>query len=101
VVGKPDHNHVFGSCNTCHSMPPVHSRSTVVCESCHSTAQWKPVARIQHGHMLGRCEDCHQVDLPANHVRTTQHCGNCHLDYAGWQVNVLVSHEDVVGSCTQ
>ena len=108
------------SCTTCHE--DVHhgqfaermsARGTygtqVGCEACHSTREWKDLAKFNHdatrfpllgSHRGVGCADCHKppnLELTMAHVnfaRTADKCGECHENPHGEQFGERAQHCD-------
>jgi hypothetical protein len=101
---RVDHTQTLGSCVACHggtlsistgsvtARPATHIASSSACESCHVTAVWKPVTRVDHTQVTGRCSSCHSGTItlstgviagkPTGHVVTNQECDACHATAA-------------------
>jgi hypothetical protein len=116
---RVDHTQTLGSCVACHggtlsistgtvtARPATHIASSSACESCHVTAAWKPVTRVDHTQVTGSCSSCHSGTIslstgviagkPAGHVLTSQECDACHTTVAWTPANF--SHNGISGTC--
>ncbi len=78
-------------CMQCHSpggrvastfKPANHLPTTMNCNSCHRTTNWKPAFFTHNGVVPGSCARCHnnstQQGKPSTHIPTTMSCDNCH-----------------------
>ena len=78
-------------CMQCHSpggrvvssfKPANHLPTTVNCNSCHRTTNWKPAFFTHNGVAPGSCVKCHNNSIvqgkPATHIPTSMSCDNCH-----------------------
>ena len=78
------------TCNACHAqaaaavMQPVHLGFSPACESCHTTAGWRPAAvdhesfyPLEGRHAALGCVDCH---ADAQYAGTPRTCVGCHED---------------------
>ncbi len=82
-------------CMQCHSpggrvvssfKPANHLPTTLNCNSCHRTTNWRPAFFTHNGIAPGSCGTCHNNSTapgkPATHVPTTLSCDNCHRTVA-------------------
>jgi len=106
-----DHTQAPGACNSCHDgahAPAVgktltHIKSTVLCDSCHTTIAWKPVPanKVDHTQVVGTCFSCHNGTIAtgrsAKHINTSTTCDACH-NTVSW-VSIAVDHTQVIGTC--
>jgi Cytochrome c7 and related cytochrome c len=104
-------------CLTCHNGTDAtgkltktgkHMASSNLCQSCHVTTAWKPVATaLLHADatvMAAKCSSCHNgVDATGKltgptgkHIPVTTECSNCHTTAPGWKVTPAVLHADPV-----
>ena len=98
-------------CMQCHSpggrvvssfKPANHLPTTLNCNSCHRTTNWRPAFFTHNGVAPGSCVTCHNNSTaqgkPATHVPTTLSCDNCHRTVA-W-ASATFKHLGVVpGTC--
>jgi ribosomal protein L44E len=121
-----DGRHQFVACETCHSdgifvgapptcvgchanssrirattQPPSHILTSERCESCHRTAGFVPVARVDHLEVFGTCASCHDgrkaAGKPPNHLPTSNTCEDCHRSVA-WSP-ARFDHVGIVDNC--
>lgn len=104
---RVDHDHVFGSCESCHNnviVPgkpvdhlPVHND----CSACHSNLSFVP-AVMNHDNLIVTCYTCHNnVDVrgkPATHPPTTNNCDGCHSTQTFLPV-AWFDHGEATGEC--
>ena len=97
-------------CSGCHSLggridadakPADHVLSTDVCDDCHRTTSWVPLARMDHDAVYGTCETCHNnvytVGKPPDHVVTQADCATCHMT-AAW-IPARFDHFGITSNC--
>jgi hypothetical protein len=84
-----------GNCATCHSgtyssinaqaKPATHIPTTQSCDTCHTTAAWKPTSYSHQGVVAGSCSSCHNgttvLGKSISHLPTTSSCDVCHNNY--------------------
>lgn len=97
---RVDHNHVTGTCNSCHDgvqapgKPTGHIPTSAQCGDCHSTLAWLPAA-FDHAGVTTGCGNCHNgtsasgpstghMTFPANGFD----CSHCHTTTA-WSPNTF------------
>jgi hypothetical protein len=89
------------TCETCHTDP---HQTTLACESCHMTEQWKILKAFDHsttkfqldgGHVKVKCGDCHMGATP-QFPMTPEQCTGCHAtkDVHGGQFRRGALEED-------
>jgi hypothetical protein len=93
------------SCNACHSDPHA---SNLICETCHTTQQWKALEPFDHAktkfpldgeHQKATCAQCHSGTEPQKSpqfVNTPTECSRCHAakDPHGGQFRSAGREED-------
>jgi hypothetical protein len=93
--------HTQGSRVQATAKPAQHHLATAQCDSCHRTAAWVPVARVDHLEVLGACQSCHDnvraMGKPANHIPAGNQCDDCHRTSA-WPLAVF-SHSGITSGC--
>ncbi|MBV8146064.1 MAG: hypothetical protein JO184_13765 [Gammaproteobacteria bacterium] len=66
--------------------PAGHIATSDACLSCHTTAAWLPVARVDHSQVSGSCLSCHDGRIAlgkrASHIATAAACESCHTTIA-------------------
>jgi hypothetical protein len=66
--------------------PSNHIPTSNACSSCHISAAWLPVARVDHTQVKGTCASCHNgviaLGKRSSHVATTASCDSCHTTNA-------------------
>jgi Cytochrome c7 and related cytochrome c/Cytochrome c554 and c-prime len=106
-----DHTQAIGTCNACHDgthapavgKTPTHIKSTALCDACHTTIAWKPVAanNVDHTQVIGTCFSCHNGTVATGksqtHIKTTTSCDICHTT-VNWTAST-VDHTQVIGTC--
>ena len=106
-----DHTQATGTCNSCHDgthapavgKTPTHIKSTVLCDACHTTITWKPVAanKVDHTQVIGTCFTCHNGTIATGksltHIKTSTTCDACH-NTVTW-VSITIDHTQTVGAC--
>ncbi len=98
-------------CMQCHSpggrvmstfKPANHLPTTVNCNSCHRTTNWKPTFFIHNGIASGTCTKCHNNSTvqgkPATHIQTALSCDSCHRTI-GWAGAVFRHLGVATGTC--
>jgi len=88
------HDSIFDNCASCHNgvvaigKPVTHIPATNICEDCHNTLSFAPVARVDHTQTIGTCSSCHNgitaTGQHPQHIPTTAECDTCHNTMA-WQ----------------
>jgi hypothetical protein len=87
------HRRVAGTaCVSCHGptsgigMSASHIATSDRCESCHMTAAWLPVTRVDHTQVRGSCASCHNgvaaTGRGRNHIPSSDSCETCHTTNA-------------------
>ena len=88
-----NHRRVAGTaCLSCHGptsgigKPASHIATSDSCESCHMTAAWLPVTRVDHMQAKGSCVSCHNGTAAkgrgSKHITSGDSCETCHTTNA-------------------
>ena len=93
--------HMLGGRIQASAKPANHVLSTDVCDDCHRTTSWVPLARMNHDAIYGSCSSCHNnvfsQGKPPNHPVTQSECDACHRTIA-W-LPAGFDHTGVTGNC--
>jgi aspartate carbamoyltransferase regulatory subunit len=84
-----------GRCSQCHNgtsalgKPTNHIPTAQQCDTCHTTAAWRPTSFNHAGIAAGSCASCHNgisaSGKPAGtHIPTAQSCDTCHRTGIAW-----------------
>lgn len=104
-----NHTGTAGMCATCHNgafnfanalgKPATHLPTTSGCDTCHTTAAWRP-ASYSHAPTDTNCSSCHNgvtaLGKSASHIPTTAQCSTCHTNQVAFNPAVM-SHAGTTG----